>query len=166
MKTRKAANPERKELFANMARKIAAMSDTERDTLAAQMPVVTVTGHPLSPRNACMVAMQCSSATIVGGFKQWLAAGRCVKKGEHGMLILVPAQKKTETGEPQGDMFFIAGTVFDVSQTMELDPTKTKKDAAEEIRADFNSELKTESEPAPIHSGPVSRTFETEFIPL
>lgn len=110
----------RRQAFADLSRKIAAMDDIQRAQLAATMPIVTVAGHALSVHNACLIAMQCHSATVVGGFKQWIAAGRCVRKGEHGMMILVPASKKDpETGEA-GKTFFVPSYVFDVSQTEEL----------------------------------------------
>lgn len=154
------ANPDRKALFADLSRKIAAMSEEQRNTLAATMPVVTVAGHALSVRNACMIAMQIPSATIVGGFRQWFAAGRCVKKGEHGFSILVPASKKDpETGEA-GKLFFVSGTVFDVSQTTEIGAVQ--------------SELKTETEkpdvaPISLITRPVPAStgyYSTEFTQL
>lgn len=113
--------------------RLAKMPAEDRAALAMRMPIVTVEGHPLSAANCCLVALQCPSATLVGGFRQWIANGRCVKKGERGMVIRVPGGKKGEPaaagGNPDaaaeessegGSVFFITGSVFDISQTAEL----------------------------------------------
>lgn len=89
-----------------------------------------------SGRNACLIAMQDPDATDVSGFKTWLHRGRCVRCGEHGIMILAPAGTGTVKGrgdaEPihvegpdgQGDgeggkprQFFRITHVFDVRQT-------------------------------------------------
>ena len=58
---------------------------------------------------------------MVGGFRQWIKAGRAVRKGEHGMSILVPCmpgKDRADDDAAQNDSVrFIGGTVFDVSQT-------------------------------------------------
>ena len=122
---RKAAQ---KELFARLAK----MDAIERANLAAQMPVVTCEGRTLSVANMCLIALQLPHATVVGGFRQWIAAGRCVKKGEHGLSIRVPGGVRKESdapAEPGESVFFIAGTVFDVSQTCELEDKDTAEEA-------------------------------------
>lgn len=68
--------------------------------------------------------------TVVAGFRQWIKAGRCVCKGEHGLTIWVPVGgKKAVRIEEQGSnesetqedgVSFVLGTVFDISQTREL----------------------------------------------
>lgn len=113
---------ERKEAARKLAATISKMSDTERAAMAARMPVVTVEGRTLSVFNCCLVSTQCPSATVVGGFKQWLAAGRAVRKGEHGYSIWVPCGKKGDGEQAEGEKpFFMLGTVFDVSQTQEIE---------------------------------------------
>lgn len=149
---------ERKARFADLSRKIAALDDIQRTQLAATMPVVTVAGHALSTHNACMVAMQCASATIVGGFKQWIAAGRCVRKGEHGLMILVPCSKKDpETGEP-GKTYFVQGYVFDVAQTEELTADSSRENPA---FADAGETAAPTAKPEPM-----SGYYSDEFTPL
>lgn len=117
---RKAAQ---KELFAKLAK----MNAVERAKLAATMPIVTADGHALSVANMCLIAFQGgASATVVGGFRQWLRHGRCVRKGEHGLTIRVPcgrrkADEQPDQAEESGEsVYFVAGTVFDVSQTEEI----------------------------------------------
>lgn len=107
----------RRAKFAELAQKIGAMTDEQRTQIAAQMPVVTVEGRVLSAHNCCMVWMQNETATVVAGFQQWIKAGRCVRKGEHGLMIWAPRMSKSEeTGEEERSGFVMI-TVFDVSQT-------------------------------------------------
>lgn len=84
-----------------------------------------------SPRNAKLIAMQCPDATEVRGFRAWLEAGRCVRKGETGIQILAPmpdredekrVQEAHERGEETDEkrMRFRLAYVFDISQTGEL----------------------------------------------
>lgn len=108
-----------------LAKQIAAMSPDARAELAARSPIVTIEGRALSPFNQCLVAMQLPSATVVGGFRQWLKAGRAVTKGKHGASIWVPCGAKSAPdadGEQATEKtFFTSGAVFDVSQTAEIE---------------------------------------------
>jgi antirestriction protein ArdC len=108
------------------AKRVSAMTADDRRALADRIGLRTIEGHALSVFNACMVYMQKNPpATVVGGFRQWLTAGRCVRKGEHGFAIWVPIGRENgnrESSEPTGDdkrdsLRFTLGTVFDVSQT-------------------------------------------------
>lgn len=145
MKHRRASSPEqlrqreeRKARFAEVAKKVADMTDDERTALAARLPVcVTCEGHPLSLRNTLLIALQrAEPASIVGGFRQWIKQGRCVRKGEHGVSILFPRTPSANPNESDGSaaeetaaasaangkkrIHFLTGTVFDVAQTDEL----------------------------------------------
>jgi len=85
-----------------------------------------------SPRNAKLIAMQCPAATEVRGFRAWLDAGRCVRKGEHGIQILAPmpdrkeearvqeAAERGEETERKGLRCRLA-YVFDIAQTDPLE---------------------------------------------
>src|SRR5208282_4903090 len=83
--------------------------------------------------------MQIPGASMVGGFRQWLKLGRCVRKGQHGASIWVPAGARKADSPPAGAgedahdagvagegsggsdrTRFVIGTVFDVSQTDEI----------------------------------------------
>jgi len=120
----------RRAQFKALAQQIATMTETERAALAAKMAaVVTIEGRVLSVHNACLLACQRPDATMVGGFNQWRANGRMVRKGEHGLMIWAPIQRG-ERGQIASDRLptdalkdsdarpnFIMVTVFDVAQT-------------------------------------------------
>jgi len=114
---------ERRNRFRALARQVAGMSPEARAELAARVNPVTVEGRPLSLHNACLLAAQLASVTLVGGFRQWRRAGRHVRKGEHGLALWVPrGTPKSEPNDPEADSEaerprFLIGTVFDVSQT-------------------------------------------------
>jgi hypothetical protein len=139
-----AAAAARRERFKVLCKRVADMSDEERSALAGQMgAVVTVEGRVLSVHNTCLIASQCPTATVVGGFAQWLKQGRAVRKGEHGLMIWVPiAQRRKGEGEPapiaeptgeevSDRQRFIMATVFDVSQTQEIENGRTLREESE-----------------------------------
>src|SRR5712692_10391769 len=114
---------ERRARFRDMVRTVAALSEAERLAMAERLPrIVTCEGHALSLHNTLLLANQCPTVTVVGGFRQWIRQGRVVRKGEHGLSIWVPSQAPKTDDAAQGDdaIRFLMGTVFDVTQT---DPT-------------------------------------------
>lgn len=129
-----AARDARREKFQALAKRVAAMSPGERADMLARMPaIVTIEGRALSPFNSCLVMLQNPGASIVGGFRQWIKAGRAVKKGQHGAAIWIPTgagrsdAAALETANPAEEQAgesgprFITGTVFDVTQTAEIE---------------------------------------------
>lgn len=129
-----AARDARRDKMKALWKRVSEMPELERVQLANRAGIVTCEGHPLSPINQCLTVFQCSNASIVGGFRQWIKNGRCVKKGEHGIGIWVPTgtRKAAAADAPEvfdpasettagGDVNFIFGTVFDISQTIELE---------------------------------------------
>ena len=103
--------------LAEVAHKVAQMSEIERAELSARINITTVEGHALSIRNQIIASMQSSGpVTIVGGFRQWLTHGRCVRKGERAMYILHPCMRKADDGT-ESSTFFREAPIFDVSQT-------------------------------------------------
>jgi len=113
---------ERRNRFRGLARQVAAMGPEARAELAARINPVTVEGRPLSLHNACLLASQLATVTLVGGFRQWRRAGRHVRKGEHGLALWIPRVASKEAPETDGEaepgeVRFLIGTVFDVSQT-------------------------------------------------
>src|SRR5262245_13843312 len=137
----KAAAAQRRARFTELAQRVAEMSDDERAALVAHVgAVVTCEGRPLSVHNSCLVLTQFPTASMVGGFRQWKAHRRSVRKGEHGLMIWVPTKAKDDT-EPTASASqptasdaptegeakragFVMGTVFDISQT---EPTSERE---------------------------------------
>jgi hypothetical protein len=113
---------ERREKFKKIAKQISALTPEQRQAMAARCWPTTVEGPPLSVTNACLVGLQMPGATLVGGFRQWIKAGRAVRKGEHGISIWIPggAPKSDDLEAGDTDIRFLMGTVFDVSQTQEI----------------------------------------------
>ena len=113
--------------LSELAGRMTRMSDAERIAVAERLPVVlTVEGHPLSVRNSILLHWQSTAApTLVGGFKQWIGAGRCVCKGEKALYILHPCARKAEgDGDDKADLWFREAAVFDITQTCELGAVK------------------------------------------
>lgn len=97
--------------------KILSLSQQEREALSSTL-IPTIEGRFLSPHNVLMIVHQFSfQPTVVGGFRQWLKAGRSVKKGEHGAVILYPVGPKNQEGNLEEAERFYSATVFDISQT-------------------------------------------------
>jgi hypothetical protein len=117
--------------MADRAAEIRAMSETDRENLAAQAGTITCEGCPLSVFNTCFLWQQAGRALLqVGGFRQWKKAGREVIKGQHASgYIYVPMQKREEDAdgsdeggetEEKARKFFKLVPVFDVTQTVEI----------------------------------------------
>ena len=102
-----------------VAATLRAMSVEEMQAMADKLPViVTIEGHALSLRNTLMLHMQSAvTPSVVGGFRQWLAAGRCVRKGEKAIYILHPCARKGQGDDEAADVYFREAAVFDASQT-------------------------------------------------
>jgi len=114
------AAQQRREAFRALVRKVAQLSEAERTEIADKIGgVLRVEGGTLSPRNTLLCYFQCPTASMVGGFRQWLNNGRAVRKGEHGFTIWIPSTRKGET-EEDNETVFLTGTVFDISQTEEV----------------------------------------------
>jgi ATP-dependent DNA ligase len=121
----KQAAAHRREKMREICRQIKAMDDGERERLASRLQAVNIDCASYSLYNQCMIAFQKPDATVLSGFRQWKAHGRTVRKGEHGIGIWVPrfaGKTETETGEKvEGEVEgFLFGTVFDITQTEEM----------------------------------------------
>ncbi len=113
----------RKERISRISMLMKALKDipeTQRQQIADNLGIVNVEGRTLSPSNQILISLQLEKFSVVGGFKQWLKAGRCVRKGEHGALIFFPVGNKDENGDVTEAEKFFVGVVFDVSQTEEI----------------------------------------------
>ncbi len=109
---------DRKNAFNKLAKVLKGMTEGEKLDLIAEKSITNVEGKALSLNNAVLMCMQRSEdiPTIVGGYRQWLKAGRQVQAGQKGMAIWYPSRKKSEDGEDEKTRFFV-GTVFDIAQT-------------------------------------------------
>lgn len=134
---------ERRQKLRAIAKKISAMSEPERMALIDQWPT-TIEGHRLSVHNACMILMQANGTqpTVLGGFRQWIKAGRCVKKGERGYGIWAPIGNRKpkadeiETAHEDSPAAFIVATVFDVSQTQDKNAASAEDEAVTGLPAE------------------------------
>jgi len=80
--------------------------------------------HKYSTYNLLLIYSQIPDATRIAGYKTWQSMGRNVRKGQHGIHILVPVFfTKAENGIAEDEKnekrikYFNTGAVFDVSQT-------------------------------------------------
>ena len=113
--------PDNKARLNKIRTQLANASPELKAELEARGMIATVEGRTLSLYNSYMVYLQNGKGptpTIVGGYRQWLKAGRQVIKGQHGYSILFPVgDKDKDTGDILEANHFYAGTVFDISQT-------------------------------------------------
>ena len=114
-------NPERKEKFTGLAKRLKAMTEDEKIDFVSKIgSIVNVDGKSLSLQNTCLLLFQSSDVpTMVGGFRQWQRAGRQVKKGEHGLMIWCPSSRASKDSDEEPELTFFVGTVFDIGQTEE-----------------------------------------------
>lgn len=75
-----------------------------------------IEGKPYSAFNQMFLLQQKAPSGVFGGFNQWKASGRMVKKGEHGYHVCFPMKSETDKGEEKTHFAMIA--VFHVDQTM------------------------------------------------
>ncbi|KGT73707.1 hypothetical protein MA20_42940 [Bradyrhizobium japonicum] len=128
---RKKENPN-KEKARQLAQQIANMTDEQKAQWLARVPILTIDGSALSGNNQLLAALQCQTATMVGGFQQWIAAGRVVQEGQSALYIFAPTgARKAEASAPSNEagaaeaaeaptVRFVMVPVFDVAQTKEL----------------------------------------------
>ncbi len=134
-----AARDAKRARFQATVKKVADMPEAERAQLATQCgAVLTVEGRALSVTNTILCFLQRPGVSVVGGFRQWIRAGRCVRKGEHGLTIWIPlGVKANEAGETGDGARFGTASVFDVSQTCELEADHPVAVVSPEIAAAF-----------------------------
>lgn len=110
---------EKRAKIKELRQRLANLTDQDKQALINRGMIATVEGRVLSLHNTILVYFQSNGTTptVVGGYKQWLRAGRQVRKGEHGRMIWFPAGQKDEDGEIIECERFFTGTVFDISQT-------------------------------------------------
>lgn len=125
----KEAAQARREAIKLLMAKVAEITPEKRVILANAYGIRNAEGRELSPCNQILLAFQCPTVSVVGGFAQWKALGRCVMKGSKALALWVPcgsrgegatlslAEVSGEGEEAGGKPRFVIGNVFDVSQT-------------------------------------------------
>lgn len=112
---------ERKAIVTALAERLEAyLGETAPETLAAF--VAQFDGY--SDRNAYRIGMQRPGATDVRGYREWLAHGRQVRKGETGIAILAPITRVGDGDDPELVSVRVV-YVFDVEQTDPIEPPQT-----------------------------------------
>jgi len=112
--------PQRRARVKELRERLANLSPEQRQELINRGLIATVEGRTLSAHNTMMVYIQSNGTlpSVVGGYRQWKAAGRQVTKGQHGYVIWFPiGEKDTETGDILSAERYFTATVFDISQT-------------------------------------------------
>jgi hypothetical protein len=125
-----------------------------KNQIIGSMPVMNPDGRILSDANIVFLAWQSRiHFTIVAGFRQWLKHGRCVKKGEHGQCIFIPAMNKEKNKNADGSetvteelQRFLTATVFDISQTFEITEKRQKSAEMMSEVQDFNPPYRFDGE--------------------
>ena len=110
-----------------LAKRVEAIPEGDRESLAAKYGTVTAEGHHLSAYNSVFLAMQAGRPLLqVGGFRQWKKVGRMVSKGQHAAgYMYVPMKRRNgddQTGETEEKVRFRLVPVFDIAQTEEVAP--------------------------------------------
>ena len=126
-------SPEKKEKIASLRRKLANLTDQEQKAIIERQIVLSVQGKAISEKNTILLYVQSdligSAPSVIGGYRQWQAQGRQVKKGEHALSIWAPAKAKKDPNKQPDEIslkdvedkqsFFLV-PVFDISQTEEV----------------------------------------------
>ena len=110
----------RREKISLLNKQITSLSEEKKNQIAKKLGVVNIEGKYYSLHNQLLLSMQIDNPTVVAGFKQWQESKRKIKKGEHGALILFPVGSKDNNGLVEEPTNFLTATVFDISQTEEM----------------------------------------------
>jgi len=127
----------RREQIKQLLAQVKAIPTEKRILLANAYGIRNCEGRELSPYNQCLLAAQNANVTVVGGFSQWRALDRVVRKGVRALAIWVPTSRKIgelpantpdctaivpHGTEPDASSLssssFIIGNVFDIADTM------------------------------------------------
>jgi hypothetical protein len=97
------------------------LTDAELDT------AIFTLRQKYSAKNVARILSAYPRATDVRGFHQWLKDGRCVRKGEKGIMIYTPAGRYSTAinpmdGEDEGKIRVKKAYVFDITQTDPIAP--------------------------------------------
>lgn len=126
---------EKRDRIRNFSKEISQYTNEELQEIAEELCITTIEGHVLSLKNQVLLDTQTRdlswTPSVVGGYKQWLEAGRQVKKGSSSLAIIAGAMgnKKDkegnniinkDSGENEKKLQFRIVNVFDITQTEEI----------------------------------------------
>jgi hypothetical protein len=116
--------PKTKEKVKKVRELLSSLTEAQRDELLSNARITTIEGHLLSTNNIVALLVQGCKDPVVGGFRQWIRAGRCVRKGSVGFIIWIPSKKKSDESDEfeEYEPIFYPATVFSQSQTDLLTP--------------------------------------------
>ena len=113
-------NAQLNRMEAKKAKRLAMMEAVKQNEPSAETVAnarfISIDGHEYSGRNKMFLAMQQVEFGKLGGFQQWIAHGRAVKKGETGNDIMIPCSKKAKDGGDD-ETFFRWISIFHENQT-------------------------------------------------
>lgn len=142
MRHKKTTSPEaeaRKVKLQELAARLNDLTEQQRQEWLSRLGIVVrcEDGSPLSINNSILLWYQDERITMVGGYRQWLAKGRQVRKGAKSYAVFAPTGKKSDQTsmdiKDQQPIRFRLVSVFDVSQT-------------DEVTTDSTEEIESESE--------------------
>lgn len=148
---------ERRDRIKALRQQLANLSPEQRQEFTSRGIIATVEGRTLSLHNTLLVYLQSNgkAPSVVGGYKQWKAAGRQVQKGQHGLMIWFPVgEKDAETGDIISAERYFTATVFDISQTEPIEDNSLLSGLAQSIANKTGKAIAIE--PAGIHAEPTS----------
>ena len=116
--------PKTKEKVKKVRELLSSLTEAQRAELLSNAQITTIEGHPLSVNNTVALLVQGCKDPVVGGFRQWIKAGRCVRKGSVGFVIWTPSKRRSDESDDSEDFEprFYPTTVFSQSQTDVLTP--------------------------------------------
>jgi hypothetical protein len=136
LEAKKLERDARRKLFRDFSK----MSEEQKKEIMDKVVLLTTCeGHALTLNNTLFVHEQIKQSgleltpTIIGGFHQWTAQNRVVKKGSKALYILVPCGSgvnKDKTDDEKGEIYFIERPVFDISSTITFEEAEALKKQA------------------------------------
>jgi hypothetical protein len=142
MRRRPTGKPSLKDRRKEAVRRMAELTEAEREVLTGGEVRRINGGEPYSVRNQMLILMQLPTATVCGGFWDWQKVGRSVRKGESALAISgPPLQPRRGTDEVEEDDdrhggFCPAVATFDISQTEPVTVREALRDLGVPAEAD------------------------------
>lgn len=132
------ANREARQARSKRLREAFASLTEIQKKMLSDMTVYTCEGRRISPINTALANFQKPGVSIIGGYQQWRAQNRHIRKGEKSISIWIPLDK-TSTADPMDfppsdsateKVRFRLQSVFDITQTEEIKKTEPQHTTA------------------------------------